>query len=175
MVHTRTHVDLYDPWVEILVDHKIISNHLEEPFFASDTSLACFDAPDNNILDFFLKSFPLIFSYIFAKSLHIPHALIDDSSFMIFLNGIVSEMLEFIMNIVETVVISTKPEIALLVKPNDWRIEVLDENPLSDVKFFTIYQQRIFDIFLDYKLAIFTKTVICNIIEVIHAFDASTS
>ena len=84
-------------------------------------------------------------------------------------------MHKFVMNVVKTVIITTKSEVTLFVEPDYRRIVVLDQYPLSDVKFFTIYKQRIFNILLDNKLTIFTKTVICNIIEIIHAFDASTS
>jgi hypothetical protein len=100
MVHAGTHVDLNYPGVEVLVDHEVVTYHLEEALLACNTPFTGLDAPDDDIFDFFLQYFPLICSDIVTKSLHIPHTLIDRRSFMILLNGIVCEMHEFILNVV---------------------------------------------------------------------------
>lgn len=175
MVHAWTHVDLNDPGVEILIYHEIIAYHLKESLFACDTSFAGFDAPNYNIFYFFLDDFPFIKSYIIAKGFHVPHAVVDNCGFVILLDGIVGEMHEFVMNVVETILVAAKTKVALFVKPDNWRIVVLDENPLSDVKFFTIYQQRILYVFLDHELAVFSQAIVGNIIEVVETFDTSAS
>ena len=126
MIHTWTHVYLNDPRIQVLVDHKVIANHLKESSFASNTTFTSLDTPNNNIFNFFLNNFPLFFSNKLTKSLHIPHTLINNSSFMIFLNRIIRQMHKFIMNIVKTIVITTKSKITLLIKPYYRRIVILD-------------------------------------------------
>lgn len=89
MVHSGTHVDLDNPRVQVLIYHEIIANHLKKPFFSSNTSLASFDTPDNDIFDFFLNIFPIFSSYKLTESFHVPHGIIDGGIFMMFLNGVV--------------------------------------------------------------------------------------
>lgn len=36
VVHAGTHVDLDDPRIQVLVDHEVIADHLEEALLASD-------------------------------------------------------------------------------------------------------------------------------------------
>ena len=84
-------------------------------------------------------------------------------------------MHKFVMNVVKTIIITAKSEVALFIEPDNWRIVVLDKHPLSDVKFFTIYQQRVLYVFLDYKLAIFSQTIVCNVIQIVKTFDSSSS
>ena len=164
MVHARTHVYLNDPGIQILIDHEIVPDHLKKPSFASHTPFASLDAPNDDIFYFLLDNFPFLNSNILAKSFHIPHAVLNGSRLVILLDGIVREMLKLIVNVVETVLVSAKPQVAFFVKPNDWRIVVLDEHPLSDIKFLSVDQKGVFNVFLDYKLTVLSNTVICNIV-----------
>lgn len=164
MVHTRTHVDLYNPRIQILINHKIIPNHLEKTSLPSNTPFTSLDTPYNNILNFLLNNSPFLLPNILTKSFHIPHSVIKHSCFMVLLDWVVSQMHKFVMNIVKTIIITTKSKVALFIEPDYRRIVVLNKHPLSYVKFFTIYQQRILYIFLDDKLTIFSKTIVCNVI-----------
>ena len=164
MVHARTHVDLNDPWIQVFIYHEIIAYHLKEAFLASDTTLTRFNAPNNDIFDFLLNSFPVLRSHKFTKGFHVPHSVIDSGTFMIFLNRVVGEMHELVMNVVKTELITAEPDITLLVKPYHRRIVVLNKDPLSYVKFLTIDQKRVLYILLNDKLTIFPKTVVGNIV-----------
>ena len=84
-------------------------------------------------------------------------------------------MHEFVVNVLKTVVISTESKVALLVEPNSRRVIVLDENPLPNIELLAVDQQRILDVLLDDKLAIFAHAVVGDIIQIVHAFDASAS
>ena len=164
VIHAWAHIDLDDPRVKILIYHEIITNHLKKSFFASDTPLTSFNTPNYNIFNLFLYDLPFILSNKLAKSLHIPHGIFDSGSFMMFLDGVVGKVHEFIVNIVQIKLVTAKSDIALLIKPYNWRVVIFYENPLSDIKFFAIDQKRILYIFLDDKLTIFAETVIGNVV-----------
>ena len=100
VIHAWTHVDLYYPGIEVFVYHEIVANHLKEPFFTCYTAFASFDAPNYNIFYFLLDSLPILLPYKLSKSFHVPHTIVDYCTFMIFLNRIIGQMHEFIVNIV---------------------------------------------------------------------------
>lgn len=134
IVHTGTHVDLNYPGVEILVYHKVVAHHLEETLFPSHTSLTTFNAPHNDTFHFVLQDLPFLDANVFDEGLHFPHALVDNCFFVVFLDRVVGEMDEFIVNIVERIVVTTKSKVAFIVKPDNWRIKILDEDPLTYVE-----------------------------------------
>lgn len=175
MVHARTHVYFYYPGVQVFIDHEVVPNHLEKPFLACYTPLAGLYTPHDDIFNLLLDVPPVFLPDVVAKCLHVPHAIVDDCLLMILLNGVIGEMHEFVLNVVETIVVATEPEVALFVEPNNWRIIVLDEYPLPDIELLAVDEKGVLDILLDDKLAVLSEAVVGNIIQVIHAFDPSPS
>ena len=51
-----------------------------------------------------------------------------------FLDGIIGEMGKSVVDIVKVVFLVGKSKVALLIKPNFRRIEVLNNNPLPDIE-----------------------------------------
>ena len=100
MIHTWTHVDLYKPRIEILVYHEVVAHHLEKSLFACDAPFTCLDTPNDDIFHFILYNFPLLWSDIVTKGLHLPHAVFNYCSFMIFLDGVVGKMHKFVIDVV---------------------------------------------------------------------------
>lgn len=83
---------------------------------------------------------------------HLPHTLLDFTFFIVFLDGIVGEMDEPVVDVIQGVVVHWEAEVAFLVEVDFCGAVVLDENPLSDIKFATLYQKWSLYVFLDYKL-----------------------
>lgn len=164
MVHAGTHVYFDDPRVQVLVDHEVVADHFEEPLFTSDTSFARLDAPHNNVLYLFLDNFPLVVPDIVTKSLHFPHSIVDDCSFVMLLDGVVGQVHKLVLDVVKAIVIGTKTEVTLFIEPNHRRVKVFDQDPLSDVKFLTIDQQRVLDILLNHKLNVLPQAIVCDVV-----------
>lgn len=61
-----------------------------------------------------------------------------------------------VVDVIQGKLIATKSHIALVIEPYFGRIEILDENPLPDVKFFALNKKGMFYIFLNNKLDIST-------------------
>lgn len=44
-----------------------------------------------------------------------------------------------VVNIVKTILLICEAEVALFIEPYFWWVEILDQNPLSDIKFPALY------------------------------------
>jgi deoxyhypusine synthase len=80
-----------------------------------------------------------------------------------------------VVNVVQGELISTETDIALIVEPYLRRTVVLDKNPLSDVKLFSLHQQRVLNVLLDDELYTSSQTIISDIVDVVEASDSSSS
>lgn len=138
-------------------------------------SFTAFDAPNYYVFDLLLNFFPFIFSQPLCELVHVPHWFLRTVLLGVFLDGVVCEVCEAVVDVVEREVIVGEAKIALLIEPYFRRIEVLNEHPLSDIKLSSFDEQWILYIFLYYKLCGSSKTVICDIIDVIEAPDSSSS
>jgi hypothetical protein len=83
-------------------------------------------------------------------------------------------MSKTIIDIVQRIFIVCKTKVTLLVEPYFWRVEVLDQYPLTNVEFTTLYQERVFYVFLDYELSRHTQRVVSYIVDVVEATNPST-
>jgi hypothetical protein len=175
VVHAGAHIDLDDPRVQILVDHEIVAHHFEKTLFTGHTPFAAFYTPDYNTFHFVLNYLPFLESDVVDKSLHFPHTLIDNCIFVVFLDGVVGQMHKFVVNVIKRILIATKTKVAFFIEPYNWRVEIFDQHPLADVEFFTVYEKRVFDVFLNDKLTIFSQAVVGNIVQIVKTFDASAS
>ena len=82
----------------------------------------------------------------------------------IFLDAVIREMRETIIDVVQRILIVSKAKIALLIEPYFGRGEVLDEDPLPDIELPSLNEQWVFDVFLYDKLSELTKGIISDII-----------
>jgi hypothetical protein len=80
-----------------------------------------------------------------------------------------------ILEIIFIIFLSAHSNVAFIIKPNLWRFKILDKNPLSDVKFSSIYQKRFFQVFLDNVLTLASNDIIHNFIQIIKTFYSSAS
>lgn len=79
-----------------------------------------------------------------------------------------------IIDVIEWKLIATEPHITFIIKPYFGWVKVLDQNPLSYIKFSAFNQQRMLYILLDNKLDISAKTIIGDIIDIIEASNSSS-
>ena len=126
MVHAGTHVDLDYPRVEVFVYHEVVPHHLEEALFTCHTPLTGFDAPDYYIFYLFLNIFPVLRANELAECLHVPHGVINNGCFMIFLNRVVGEVHELVVNVIEAELITTKSDITFFIEPYHRRVVVFN-------------------------------------------------
>lgn len=84
-------------------------------------------------------------------------------------------MHKFVVDVVQRVLVAAETKVAFFIEPDDRRVEVLDQYPLPNVELLAVDQQRVFDVLLDDELAIFSQTVVCDIVEIVETFDASAS
>ena len=107
-----------------------------------------------------------------------PH-IAGDAGFVEFaavlLDGVVGEMDEFVVDVVERVVFGGETEIGLLVEPDFRRVVGLDENPLADVKLSALDYQGFLDVFLDDETEVFAEAVVADIEEVVETVYTSSS
>ena len=80
-----------------------------------------------------------------------------------------------IADIFNGVLFSAESKVALFVEPHFWRLEALDQDPLSDIKFFAFYNQRVLYVFLDHELHFFEATVVDYLKKVVKAANSSSS
>ena len=164
MLHAWAHVDLDQPRVEILIDHEIITHKFTRAFLCHHMAFTTFNTPDHNVLNFLLSFQPFVRTHVFSQFLHRPHTFLNISLFVVLLHTIVCQMDMPVVNVVEREVISAKSRIALIIKPYFGRVEILDKDPLADVELLTFDQHWVLDVFLDHKLAVSSKTVVCYIV-----------
>lgn len=93
----------------------------------------------------------------------------------IFLDAVVSQMCESVVNVVKGVFIIGETEVALVVEPNCWRGKVLDGHPLADVEFPALDEERVFYVFLDNELCWLPEAVISYVVNIIEASYSSSS
>lgn len=179
IVHCRTHIDLNQPRIQVLVNHEVVANQLKTVPPGRNASLTALNTPHNNISDFLLDCFPPILANVLSKLTHRPHVSWNLSllaKFMVvLLDRVIREVDISVVDVLETVELGAEPDVALFVEPYFGRVEVLNENPLSYVKFTIMNHQWIFDVFLGDILDVLTKTVVNDIKEVVEASDASAS
>ena len=175
VVHAWAHVDLYDPGIQVFIDHKVIPDHLKKSLLSSHRALTALDAPHNDALHLVLDHLPLLRPDKLHKGLHLPHALFDHRILVVLLDGVIGQVHEFIVDVVKRVVVAAEAEVALLVEPNSGWVEVLNEHPLPYVELAAVYQQRVFDVFLDDELDVLAEAVIGDVVQVVQALDASAS
>lgn len=84
-------------------------------------------------------------------------------------------MCEFVGYFGLIVFINTKSTVKLSINPDFWRIVILNENPLTNVKFFLVDDQWIFNILLDHILSLFTQRIVHNVIKFAKALNPSAS
>lgn len=164
MVHAGTHVDLDDPGIQVFVDHEVVADHLKEALLASDGPLTTLDTPHDDALHLLLHHPPLLLADKFHKRLHLPHTLVDHRILVVLLDGVVSQVHELVVDVVQGIIVAAETQVTLLVEPYDGRVEVFDQHPLTDVEFATVYQQRVLDVLLDDELTVLTQAVIGNIV-----------
>lgn len=175
MVHAGTHVDLDDPRVQVLVDHEVVTHHFEETLLPSNRPLATLDAPHYDALHLLLDGPPSFLTDKLHKSLHFPHTLVNDCILVVLLDGVVGEVHELVIDIIEGVVVAAKPEVALLVEPDDGWVEVLNQHPLSDVELTTVDEEGVLDVLLDHELAVLPQAVVGNVVQVVQALYAPSA
>lgn len=90
-------------------------------------------------------------------------------------NSIIGKMDKFIADLFGIVVYSWKSNIRLIVIPNDQRVEIGNQDPLSDVKLPSQDDNGVFDVFLGDPLRLFTFYVVLNLDQVIVASYPSSS
>jgi hypothetical protein len=108
VIHAWTHVDFNDPRIQVFVNHKVITDHLKKSLLACNRTLATLNAPDDDAFHLILDDLPLLSADEVNEGLHLPHALLDYRIFIVFLNGVISEMHEFIVDVVQGIVIAAK-------------------------------------------------------------------
>lgn len=175
MFHTRTHIDLNKPRIIVLIDHKIIPNHLTSALPPTHTSLTSPYTPHNNIIQPISEDLPSIPSNILNKIVNFPHTLFNIALFVVLLDTVVGEVDVTIVDVIERKIICAETDVTILVHPDFGRAEILDQHPNADVELFALDEERIFDVLLDYELPCSSQTIIYYIVEVIVAPDSSPS
>ena len=161
--HRRTGVDLYEPHLQIGVNHEVIAYKLEAIFPIFDHILHRFGGALDLVFYLFVDNFienvlvrilrAKFILQMVAEFVHGPYIfLIFLLFFRFFLTeffdqAVVGQMGE--IGFVGGVVIQkSKPDVALVIYPHSQRIPICDEHPLSDVEFLTRNYERILYIFL---------------------------
>lgn len=127
-------------------------------------AFAAFDAPHHDIFYFPLNLQPFLLPQILGQLPHRPHAFLDVSFLVVLLHTVVGEVDESVVDVIQRELVSTKSDIAFIVKPNFGWVEILDEDPLPNIKLLALNDEWMLDILLHNELYIAAKTIVGNII-----------
>jgi len=140
MLHRRRRIDFYQPWIAIIINHKVIAEQFEWTLLKLKV-LNAFKTPLNNVLHFLFKTslFPNIWIIgllkVLGKGLRSPHISFSyfNSILCIFSDRIIGEM-HVSIKILWVIFSSWKTNIRFVPKPNGQRIPRSDNDPYTNIK-----------------------------------------
>lgn len=100
VVHARTHVDLYQPRIQVLINHEVIPHQLSRPLLANHMPLATLNTPNHNILHLLLNNLPLLQPQPLRKLPHLPHRLLRIVLLRVLLDAVIGQMRKSIVDVV---------------------------------------------------------------------------
>ena len=100
------------------------------------------------VLNALKATLPPIFVDVALKVILSQETLLLHEVIRLFVHGVVGEVFEPVLDILQVVVPSAEPDVAFLEEPNLDRIEVQHQTPLPNVQFPPRVKQGVFDILL---------------------------
>ena len=180
MFHRWRWIDFNQPRIQIFINHQIIAEKFKRPLLKL-LVLNALQTPLNYQLHFSFK--PSLLPYIRAIGLSKilsecfwpPHVSFSyfNSVFSIFRHRIVCQMHKSV-KIFRIVLGSWKPYIRLVPEPNCERAPRSHYDPYSDIKLSSLYNHRIFNVFLSNPLMLFW-TIVQNFSKIVVNCDPPSS
>ena len=84
------------------------------------------DAPHHDILHFLLNNLPFLRTQPLHEFTHLPHRFFSVVLLGVFLDAVVGQVRESVVDVVQRVLVIREAEVALFVEPYLWGVEVLD-------------------------------------------------
>ena len=137
VLHAGWHVNLNQPRVQVFINHEIIPNKFTISLSSICEPFATLYRPHNNVLNLFNDFVPCLFANKGNELTLFPHTFVNDQILIVLLDGVVSQVLEPIVNVVKGVIISTEPDVTFVIKPDFGWIVILYMDPLPDIELFT--------------------------------------
>jgi hypothetical protein len=178
VIHSWRHVDLYQPRVQLVVDHEVIAHELTAVAPGRNTAFTALDAPDYDVLDALLYVAPLITPNMVSELVHGPHVAWNFSLVelrTVFLDRVVCEMDVAVVDVLQRVALSAEAHVALIVEPHLGWVKVLNEYPLPNIELPLVDQQRILDVLLRNILDVLVEAVIHDVEQVVEASNSSST
>ena len=182
IVHCWRAVYLNQPRFQFFVYHEIIPVHLggvpPPLYLVSHTLYRPLHNRLHHRLDFLEENVSFIgLLQVNHELLLAPHVALDVALlelFRVLSHTVVGEVGEAVCEIFIAVLLSTKANVALLIKPNFRLIRKLTyQHPLPNVKLPIFYQHRILNVFLNHVLGFFPNHTIQYFLHSSHALYAS--
>lgn len=82
---------------------------------------------------------------------------------------------EAIVDVVEGVLVIGKSKVALLIEPDRWGTEVLNQHPLPNIELPPFNQQRVFYVLLDDELGGLAQAIVGYVVDIIETSDSPSS
>ena len=90
----------------------------------------------------------------------------------VLLDGVVGEVGESVVNVVQVVLLVCEAEVALVVEPYFGWVEVLNDDPLPNIELPPLDQHRVLDVLLHHELCGPAHAVVNNIINIVETSDS---